>query len=144
MVGIWLRMLGDVLCDRFRCNSPRSLALLVWFGGRSREGIPSMRKPASREIISASVELCETEVCFLHIQLLGTNVWLPKMHKSPHDVDFESCKIRILKRSEPALLRCCFPLNNIAWIHMCDECERSFATSFSPFCDRTREFVRGT
>ena len=35
---------------------------------------PSMRKPASREMISASVELCETEVCFLHIQLTGTNV----------------------------------------------------------------------
>ena len=34
-----------------------------------------MRKPASREIISASVELCETEVCFLHTQLTGTNVW---------------------------------------------------------------------
>ena len=28
-----------------------------------------MRKPASREMISASAELCETEVCFLHIQL---------------------------------------------------------------------------
>ena len=50
---------------------------------RSRAGIPSMRKLASREIISASVELCETEVCFLHIQLVGTNVWLPKMRKSP-------------------------------------------------------------
>ena len=37
-----------------------------------------MRKPASREIISASVELCETEICFLHIQLIGTNEWLPK------------------------------------------------------------------
>ena len=36
--------------------------------------IPSMRKPASREIISASVELCETEVCFLYIQLIGKRV----------------------------------------------------------------------
>ena len=45
-----------------------------------------MRKPASREIISASVELCETEVCFLHIQLIGTNVWLPKMPNVPPDV----------------------------------------------------------
>ena len=53
-------------------------------------GIPSMRKPASREITSASEELCETEVCFLHIQFSGTNVLLPKMHKSPPDVDFES------------------------------------------------------
>ena len=41
---------------------------------RVREGIQSMRKPVSREMISASVELCETEVCFLHIQLIGTNV----------------------------------------------------------------------
>ena len=48
---------------------------------RSRAGIPSMRKPASREIISASVELCETEICFLHIQLVDPNVWLPAMHK---------------------------------------------------------------
>ena len=43
-----------------------------------------MREPASREIISASVELCETEVCFLHIQLIGTNVWLPKMQGLLH------------------------------------------------------------
>ena len=27
-----------------------------------------------KEMISDSVELCETEVCFLHIQLVGTNV----------------------------------------------------------------------
>ena len=45
-----------------------------------------------REMISASVELCETEVCFLHIQLLGTNVWLPKMHGFLPDVDFESSR----------------------------------------------------
>ena len=30
-------------------------------------------------MISDSVELCETEVCFLNIQLIGTNVWLPKI-----------------------------------------------------------------
>ena len=51
-----------------------------------------MRKPASREITSASVELCETEVCLLHIQLIGTNVRLPKMHNVPLDVDFESSR----------------------------------------------------
>ena len=32
---------------------------------------------------SDSVALCETEVCFLHIQLVGTNVRLPKMHRIP-------------------------------------------------------------
>ena len=59
---------------------------------RSRAGIPSMRKPASREIISASVELWETDVCFLHVQLTGTNVWLPKMRKTQPDVDLESSR----------------------------------------------------
>ena len=47
-------------------------------------------KPAWREMISASAELCETEVCFLHIQIIDTNVWLPKMHRIPPDVRFES------------------------------------------------------
>ena len=41
---------------------------------KSSAGIPSNLNPASEEIISDSVELCETEVCFLHIQLIGTNV----------------------------------------------------------------------
>ena len=57
---------------------------------RVRAGIPSMRKPASREIVSASVQLWETDVCFLHIQLIGTNVWLPKIRNVPQEVDFES------------------------------------------------------
>ena len=75
----------------------------VWFGHccclkvelsitvsqRSRAGNPSIRNPASREMISDSVELCETAVCFLHIQLTGTNVLVPKMHKTPPEVDFE-------------------------------------------------------
>ena len=43
-------------------------------------------------MMSASVELCETEVCFLHIQLIGTNVWLPKTHNVPPEVDFESSR----------------------------------------------------
>ena len=59
---------------------------------RSRASSPSMRNPASREVISDSVELCETEVCFLHIQLMGTNVRLPKIHKTPPDIDFESSR----------------------------------------------------
>ena len=54
-------------------------------------GFPvALCKPASREIISASVELCETEVCFLHIQLIGTNVWLPKTHRTPPNIPTEA------------------------------------------------------
>ena len=33
-------------------------------------------------MISVSVELCETKVCFWHIQPIGTNVWLPKTHQA--------------------------------------------------------------
>ena len=76
--------LVECLSTGFLRGSLTSLVLLVWFAEegstsitksqRSRAEIPSMRKPASREIISASVELCETEVRFLHIQLIGTNV----------------------------------------------------------------------
>ena len=58
-----------------------------------------MRKPASREIISASVELSETGVCF---------VWPLKMHRIPPDVDLSlqlkvSCKIEIFKKYKSAL-----------------------------------------
>ena len=41
---------------------------------------------------SASVLLCETAVCFLHVELIGTNVRVPKMRNMPPDVDLESVK----------------------------------------------------
>ena len=59
---------------------------------KSSAGMPSILYPAFNEMISDTVELCETEVCFLHIQQMGTNVWLPKMHKIHPDVDFESSR----------------------------------------------------
>ena len=59
---------------------------------KSNALIPSNLNPASKEMISDSVELCEPEVCFLHIQLIGTNVWLHQMHNVPPDVDFESSR----------------------------------------------------
>ena len=52
--------------------------------------LPTNLNPASKEMISDSVELYETAVRFLHIQLMGTNVWLPKTHNVLPDVDFES------------------------------------------------------
>ena len=48
--------------------------------------------PASREMISDSVELWDTEVCFLHIQFTGTNVRLPNKQKIPPEVDLESSR----------------------------------------------------
>ena len=81
----------------------------------SRAGIPSNLNPASKEMISDSVELCETEVCFLHIQLIGTNVWLQKSKVLP-EVDFESsrspCKIGVLKQSQHAFFLQYYPHDN--------------------------------
>ena len=75
---------------------------------KSSACIPSILRPASKEMISDSVELCETKVCFLHIQLIRTNVWLPKIHNVPtwsRFLVFEmSCKIGVLKQSQSALL----------------------------------------
>ena len=43
-------------------------------------------------MISDSVKLWDTDVCFLNIQLMGANVLLPKIQKTPPEVDFESSK----------------------------------------------------
>ena len=45
-----------------------------------------------KEMISDSVELSDTDACVLHIQLMGTNVRLPKIHVIPPEVDSESSK----------------------------------------------------
>ena len=73
-----------------------------------------MRNPASEDMISDSVELWDTDVCFLHFQLMGTNVRLPKMHKTPPEVDFD-----------PQGLVPRYPHDNIVGIHLCDECLKS-------------------
>ena len=75
---------------------------------RSRASNPSIRSPASREMISDSVELCETEVCFLNIQLTGTKVLLPKVHKTPPAVDLESSSSPAKSESwKKPSLQCC-------------------------------------
>ena len=94
---------------------------------KSNAGIPSLLNPAFKEMISDSVELCETEVCFWHIQLNGTNVWLPKMHNVPPEVDFES-KISAKSESWNSPNLHCFAVFH-TWqyccIRLCDECRRS-------------------
>ena len=59
---------------------------------RSRASIPSMRNPASKEMIPDAVELKDTDGCFLHIQLMGTSVRLPLIHKTLPEVDLESSR----------------------------------------------------
>ena len=67
-----------------------------------------MRRPASRETISDSVELCEQKFVSHTSQLIGKNVWLPNMHKIPPEVDFESSRSRAKSQSwNSPSLRCC-------------------------------------
>ena len=75
-----------------QCKKTNSAETEITKSQRSRASSPSIRNPASKEITSDSVELCETEICFPHIQLSGTKVRLPKIHKTPHAFDFESSR----------------------------------------------------
>ena len=136
----WMRlcMFGLKACN----ESPRSSSLgcsillgtewniSITRSQRSRAGIPSMRKPASRETISGTVELCETEVCLLCIQLIGTNVWLPKCTElllmlilSLRDL-LQNQSLQII---QVCIVVLCFTHNNIVGIHLCDEKTRSNA-----------------
>ena len=97
---------------------------------KSRAGNPSIRSPASNEIISDSPELWDTDVCFLHIQLLGTDVRLPKMHKIPSSrgpilspQGHQQClnlEITPTDNAEP-----CHPYDKIVGSHLCDEYVKS-------------------
>ena len=51
--------------------------------------IPPKHRPASHEINSASVLLYATADCFLQVQLIGTNVWLPKMHDTAKSASWQ-------------------------------------------------------
>ena len=116
-------------------------------------GIPSNLNPASKEMISDSVELCETEVCFLHIQLLGTKVWLPKTHEVPTRSIFRVLNISRQNRSLETVPTCivlkCYPHDNTVGTFTCvmdvwNQSIQSFVTGFGPIswsivqvCSRT-------
>ena len=115
---------------------------------KSRAGIPSTRKPASTETISDFVELWDTDVCFLHIQLVGTNVRLPKMQKILHEVDLN---LRGLQQSlSPGM----DPIDNVVlYYHMTilpvvicvmnkgNQTNKASVTSSCPFGDYSSKIV---
>ena len=126
--------------DTSPCNGlPRAcLTFCFWFGFerittttkplRSSAGIASMRKPASREIISDSVEMCDTQACFLHIQLIGTNVWRRNSYNVPPEVDFESSRSPAKSESWNSpigIVMLYFPRNNVVCTHSRNECKWS-------------------
>ena len=81
-------------CFGHCCGSPRAIGsdTSLTVSHKLNAEIPSICRPSSNEIISSSVLLCETAVCFFHDHEIGTHVWLPNMHNTPPDVDFESVR----------------------------------------------------
>ena len=95
---------------------------------KSRASSPSILKKASNEIISDSAELWDTDVCFLNIQLKGTNARPPKMHEILLSLILNlqghwqnlSLGINPIDNAEP-----CFLYDKVAGSHLCDECMKS-------------------
>ena len=95
---------------------------------KSRAINPPTCIPASNDMISDSGERWDTDVCFLPIQLLGTNVRLLKIHTTHlrlilgpqgHQQDL-SLGINPVDSAEP-----CNPHDDIVGGHLCDECTKS-------------------
>ena len=113
-----------------------------------RARTPSMRKPASTEMISASVELCETDVGYLHIQLVDTNVWLPKNTQDTSWCWFwvsKSPAKSVMKQSKSALLCCLSHITELSvftsMMNVRDHTRQLFVTCLFPFRYRTSKFV---
>ena len=119
-----------------------AIVILVWqMSQRSNAGKPSIRNPASKDIIS--------EVCFLHIQFSGTNVRLPDKHKTPPDVDFESSRSPAKSESwnKPSRQSCAvLPHMTVLLVVLCmmnvrnKSCQSS-VTCLSPLCNCTGQFM---
>ena len=92
-----------------------------------------MRKPASTEVISASVELCETEVCFFAHPTYWHKRVTSKKNARPLLMFILSLQDLLQNQSLNTIQVCivvlCFSHNIIAGIHLYDECARSNAPS---------------
>ena len=73
---------SDVLCGRSLCTKSFDRTESPCIAVKCNTSI-------TKEKISDSVVLCETEDRFLHVQLIGSNVRLPKMHGIPPEVYVE-------------------------------------------------------
>ena len=74
--------------------------LKSWNFQGQKQSDPTNREQESRPIsiqrpkrwFQILLNCVKLNFCFLHIQLIGTNVWLPKMHNVHPEVDFESSR----------------------------------------------------
>ena len=110
---------------------------------KNTAGKPSIRSPASREIISASMMLCETAVCFSQVNESGTYVSLPNLHKTPPDVDFRILQIsrnrRVLEQTPLATVNLITSMTELLIVHrdviMTNQPCQSLVASSVPFYD---------
>ena len=154
----------DMLCLGFGIKNCSSflVAWMFWFGPccqlnvtlqspcpeRSRASDPSIRNAACREMILDSVELCETAVCFLHIQLIGTKCSaLPKKHiihllKLILSPQWCSSKVWVLKQTQSVMLcRVSYMtiLSEIVRVmNVRNQLCQASVTCLSPSCDSSR------
>ena len=142
----------------YLCPDAYLIGVCVLFGERNtfittshkpRASKPSIRNPASNEITSDSVQLWETDVCFLLIQLIGTHVRLPKKTKylgSWFWVLKDTDKVWVLTQTRPTML-CCISYVTTLTVVSCvmnvwnESCQLS-VTSLCWFVDWSRKFVR--
>ena len=66
---------------------------VVWWGMKILQLLtPKDQEREFHPRVDLHQERKSAEVCFLHIQLIGTNVWLPDIHRIPPEVDSESSR----------------------------------------------------
>ena len=147
-LSLWSFVLVRDLCNRSQRVAPIDQES-EFFQGQKQSDSKNLH-PASKEMISDSVELCETEVCFLHIQLIGTNVMTSKNAQCSTRSRFRvfkiSCKIGFLKQSQSALFSSiphpilCHPHTQIRIILFHDERRDIPNLKFSPIHVSMRTF----
>ena len=130
LVWFWVCFFGGVWRNRFPCTL--SLDFFNWLGEEwnasitksqwSRAGTPSMRKPAPREIISASVQLCGDWCLFLEHPTYWyecmTSKYAQKSSRGWFWVFKISGKARVLKTVPTCIVVLYFPHDNIVRIHI--------------------------
>ena len=138
LVWLWVCLFGGVWRNKFPCTI--SLDFFNWFGEEwnapitksqwSRAGTPSMRKPASRGIISALPLSSARDWClFLEHPTYWYECMTSKYAQKSSRGWFWVFKISSKSQSPKTVPTCIvvlyFPHDNIVRIHICDECMRS-------------------
>ena len=150
------RLLAHVILITANNGFPRSIMVLSRVSKdytirfhKSRVGIPSNLNPASKEMISDSVVLWETEVFFLHIQLFWNKCMTTKNAQCSTRSRFWvlkiSCKIGVLKQSQSVVF-CSITHMTILFLFTCVmnvryQSIQAFVTGFGSFRNRSCKFV---